>query len=551
MGTRLNTINRIPYDDVSELMFTILIIMDVVHLKSYPDTIKLRKIQIPCSSRSIGIQSIVLAILLLSIPEVSPMTELNGGWSSTLVGQGSSSGVISASTSSGDPSIALGITSSSALFGPGKVIDAKKGTQSVEKSIGGFNLKVSFDGDVSSETILTSQGTASASAFVGATGTGLSTGGPSHEIFGSAKISVDGYLQGEGSSVASASGSAQYDVSKLGTSSEVWGEVKGEAKMNLAGNSAQSLASTGGKEVGLTAESSVQRTFRNKNISSSSSKVASYASAISEVQATATASGQAESGAWDPSTTQTKAKLQNENVASSASGNASGNVNAKGQDDSADVSALIQSSASKDAGTGLNLEVSGGPATYASATQTSNVVEVFSQALTTGTTWGSVARDNGKQVVEYGNAANLGAGAITRELGGNALSFSQILLSTSYQQANGKTSSDGNMTLDTYTENSWSKKAVAGATINGAGAGTVQSSDGNMFNQAGYTGGLNHFSYVDSELKQAETRNIATKAFVTTDSRGSEALIKPFRIDTTVDPAFAWSSTEGWYFITI
>jgi hypothetical protein len=523
----------------------------VVSLKSNLNKILFKKNRMLCSSRSIGRQLIVLAILLLSISEVSPMTELNGGWASSTVGQGSNSGVICGSYSSGDPSIALGITSTSSLFGPGKVTYAKKGTQSVEKSIGGFDLKVSFNGDVSSETILTSQGTASASAFVGATGTGLATGGLSHEIFGSAKINVDGYLQGEGSSSASASGSAQYDVRKLGTPSEVWGEVKGMAEMDLIGNSAQSLASTGGKEVGLTAESSVQRTLRNEIISSSSSNVASYASAISEAQATAKASGQADSGAWDPSNTQTKVKLQNENAASSANGTATGDALAKGQDDSADVSALIQSSASKDSGNSLNLEVSGGPATYASATQTSNVAQVLGQAFTTRTSWGSVARDNGKYVIEYGNAANLGAGAITKESGGNALAFGKILLSTDYQQSSGKTTSHGNETLDTYTEISWSKKAVAGAEISGIGDGTIQSSDGNMFNQAGYTGGLNHFSYVDSELKQAETRNIATKAFVSADPRGSEAIIKPFKIDTTVDPAFAWSSTEGWYFTTI
>ena len=520
-------------------------------MKSLSKAIKARQIQIFNSTRSLRGQLIILTILLLSIPEVAPMTELNGGWSSTTQGLGCSSGVISAAYSAGDPTITLGITSASALYGPGSVTDAKQGQMSVEKSIGGFQLKVSFDGEVSSETILTSQGTASAAAFVGATATGLSTGGLSHEIFGSAKINVEGYLQGKGSSSASASGSAQYDVSKLSTPSEVWGEVNGEAHMNLVGSSEQSLASSGGKKVGLTAESRVQRTLRNKIISSSSSSVAGYCSAISEAQATAEASGQALSGAWDPSTTQTKAKLQNENAASSASGSASGKVVAKGQDDAADISAVIQSSASKDSGSDLDLEVSGGPATYASATQTSNTDEVFSQALTSGTSWGSVARNNGKYVIEYGSAESLGAGAITRELGGNALSFGKIQLVTNYQQISGKTSSEGNMNLDTYTEATWDKEAVAGAIVTGAGDGTLRSSDGNMFNEADYTGGLDHFSYLDSILQRGETRNIATRASVSADPRGSESLIKPFRIDTTVDPAFAWSSTEGWYYTAI
>jgi len=253
---------------------------------------------------------------------------------------------------------------------------------------------------------------------------------------------------------------------------------------------------------------------------------------------------------------QTKTRLGNENVASSASATLSGKVIAPGSSDASDISANIESTATRNTAlyTGLQtgLYVSGGPASYASAVQSSDSAETYSQALIKNPLWGSVARQSGRTALEWGSVDEIGSGAIAKESGANALSFAKIQLTTDLLEVGGVIKSSGNMTLATSTEVSGTKKAVAGAIAIGNGVGDMWTDDGYMHNSAGYTGDteqpINHYSYVSSEDIHGEIVNIAKTAFISQDPSGTASLAKPFSINTQTDPMIAWASTEGWYY---
>lgn len=141
------------------------------------------------------------------------MIEMSGGWSVSSDGRALSSGSSDISSLSGDPTIVLGILSSSSLYGPGIVSLVREGDIEKSISLGGYVLSTSFDGRVESEVILESSGTASSAAFVGATASAMPTGAGSHEIFGTADVTTEGILVGKGLAKATASGKASYGVS--------------------------------------------------------------------------------------------------------------------------------------------------------------------------------------------------------------------------------------------------------------------------------------------------------------------------------------------------
>jgi len=324
----------------------------------------------------------------------------------------------------------------------------------------------------------------------------------------------------------------------------------------LTGSSADSLVSTSGKKNGIHAESRVLFNRRGEVSDSATSKLSAYASALNSAAANVIVSGQAMSGAWDPTATEPKTRLGNENVASSASATLSGKVIAPGSSDASDISANIESTATRNTAlyTGLQtgLYVSGGPASYASAVQSSDSAETYSQALIKNPLWGSVARQSGRTALEWGSVDEIGSGAIAKESGANALSFAKIQLTTDLLEVGGVIKSSGNMTLATSTEVSGTKKAVAGAIAIGNGVGDMWTDDGYMHNSAGYTGDteqpINHYSYVSSEDIHGEIVNIAKTAFISQDPSGTASLAKPFSINTQTDPMIAWASTEGWYY---
>ena len=156
----------------------------------------------------------ILCCFLLIIAPAWGMIEMNNGWSVASNGQTSSSGSSAISSISGDPTITLSVVSSSSLDGPGNIKLVRKGAISKDIDLGGFGLSASFDGDVESEVILESAGTASAAAFVGVTASAMPTGLGSHEIYGTADVTTEGSICGEGSATASASGKANYDVNQ-------------------------------------------------------------------------------------------------------------------------------------------------------------------------------------------------------------------------------------------------------------------------------------------------------------------------------------------------
>jgi len=501
---------------------------------------------------------IVLCCLLLMAPAWG-MTEMSGGWSVTSDNQASSCGTsdISSTTSAaGDPTITLGVASSSSLYGPGEVELTRTGAISKKISLGGFDLSVSFDGTVASDVILESDGTASAASFVGATVAGASTGDGSYEILGAADVNTEGFLSGKGSATSSASGTASYDASLTDGTSEVWGAVDGSSSTSLIGSSSDSLVSTGGNENGIHADSDVLYNRRSEVSDSSTSTLSAYASALNSATAGVTVSGQAMSGGWDPTMTESKTRLGNENVASSASGALEGTAIAPGSGDASDISAVVEATATRNSalysGLQTGLYVSGGSSSYASAVQSSDSVETYSQALIEDPLWGSVARQSGMTALEWGRVDTIGSGAIARESGAYALSFAKIELTTDLLENSGIVSSSGNITLATSTEVSGTKKAVAGAIAYGDGVGDMWTDDGYMHNAAGYLGDaeeyVDHYSYVSSEEVKGTISNIAKNAWISQEPGGTANLAKPFAINTSSDPMYAWSSTEGWYY---
>lgn len=499
-----------------------------------------------------GVQ-ILLALLLLgqAYGEVS----IIGGSSIICDGEGGSQGYTEALASPGDPSISLGITSTSSLFGPGSISDQKQGSQEVTLNLGGYTLSVSYEGTVSSNASLAGQGSASSTAFVGASATGLSTGGLSHDLFGSADVITNGYISDQGLTGATADGIASYGVSKSGTPSEVWGQVDGRSSILLDSKSSGSYASTGGATNGLHSDSRATRTLADRNSTSSVSQMTTFASVIGNARAIVNTSGMAESGAWDPSSTMTKQRLVNDNSASHVEGNLRGYVEANLEGDASDISAVIHATASKD---NEDLYVSGGPATYAAATQSSSAYRTYSETWIENPIWGSVARTMGDKTlaIEFGDVTKLGSGAHTYEPGAAGLSFGKALMTTDYMVRGGLASSMGNLTLNTYTEASKGKKAIAGTYMGPVGEGQLMSIDSIMKNSASYIGGkqeyLDIFFYTQLDAggspASGEEHNVIGRATVTSTPDGKEYGFQWQNLNSTASPNVSYGALEVSYY---
>jgi hypothetical protein len=497
----------------------------------------------------------LLLILALLTGHAFGEASVTGGWNVVGNAEGSSSEMSGVYSCGSDPSITLGITSTSSIFGTGIFSDLKTGSQDVQITVGGYDLSVSYDGDVSSNASLSGPGSVSSSAFVGASATGISTGGASHDIFGSADVITDGYLSGIGTAGATAEGSVRYGVIKIGTPSEVWGQISGKSSLKMEGHSSDALASTGGADNGLHTDSRATQDISGMQSSTSTSQITSYLSVVNEANVTAASAGMAQGGAWDPSSITTKQRLINENAASSVTGTLTGYVESNGLGDAADVSAILQSKATKDAS---DLAVSGGPATYATATQSSQAQRTYSETRVKNSVWGSVARGLGTKATQYGNLSEIASGAHTYEPNAYALSFGNILMKTDYTLEGSLSSSKGNMSLDTYAEASKGKVAFAGSIIGPIGQGNMFSADTAMVNSASFIGGISpyldlfHFSYIQagSTPPWAETHNIIGWMNVSSPG-GIEFIIQPAKINTSQDPNIAWSRTEGYYARTL
>lgn len=491
-----------------------------------------------------------LAVILIwfgLVCQGGALTEITGGWSAAVDGGGISQGESKVIGCSGDPFLTLGITSTSSLYGPGSVFDQKTGGQSLTIPLGGYELSAAYEGEVSSSLTLTSMGSGAVTSSIKSAASGISTGGESYDIFGSADIKTEGYLSGSGLGEAYSEGMAEYNVEKEGTPSEVWGRVLGKSSIKIEGLSERSYVSTGGKPNGLRTESRATRTINGEVKSASTSWMAADAAVINEGKANVTSSGTAQGGAWDSSFDGVKEQLSNENVASSVTGELTGYTEANGLLDASTVSAILKSEASKDKS---GMGVTGGPATYAAATQSSNAPRTYSETWVRDSVWGSIATNGSQKTVQWGNLSDLGSGAHTYEAGSNALSFGKVLMYTDYLFEVDRVISRGNLSLDTYAEATKGKRAIAGTQLGPDGDGTLMSSDKVMENTAGFTGGLDHFSMVDAGKEPfpvAETRAILTRAFVSTIPGGSESLAQPFEVSTISDPNMAWSRTDGFY----
>jgi len=474
---------------------------------------------------------------------------VDGGWSVIGNGDGASRGTNEITYCSGDPSVTLGITSSVSTFGPGTFSDSRTGSQNLEITLAGFDISLGYDGTVSSNVTLTSSGSASSSAYVGATATGIATGNRTYDIFGAADISTKSYLSGTGTTGASAEGSSEYDVARIGTLSEVWGNVSGKSSVKLQGLSPDAYASTGGSENGLHMNSRATLAANGLATSSSTSQITSYASVINNSWANVSSSGTAIGGAWDPSFTGTKSKLRNENVAARVTGELRGYTEANDKGDAGDVSAVLNAEASRDP----DLHVSGGPATYASSYQSSGAARTYSETWAERSIWGSFAKTGEDRiVVEWGNLSGIGSGAHTHERDAGATSFGKVQMDTNYTtQALAR--ARGKMVLSTLSEATTGKDAVAGTFIGPKGEGFMCANDGSMTNTATFIGGMNgfqdlfHFSYVKPVVPEVSTYNIVGRASVVTTPHGTELIAQPFFVSTELDPNIAWSRTEGSY----
>jgi len=272
---------------------------------------------------------IILCSILTIAPALAGTAEITGGWNTVGEGEQESSGTSQLTCSGGDPSITLGISSESSVYGPGKSSKTWTGSQDITVDLSGYHLEASYDGTVESSVILTSEGTASAAAFIGASATGMATGyipstdSESYDLFGSADIYTQGYIYGKGTADSTATGSASYDIQKLGTTSEAWGEVSGSSTMSLESDSTAGIISTGGYENGLHAESEVSTTTIEDISASATSQLTAYASVVNTGSADVEVTGSVNSGAWDPTFEGTKTRFSmtesgNENVAAEA-----------------------------------------------------------------------------------------------------------------------------------------------------------------------------------------------------------------------------------------
>jgi hypothetical protein len=480
--------------------------------------------------------------------------EITGGVSAIASGPGESAGQSTVSCYGGDPSLVLAVTSTSSLYGPGSISDEKTGSQNISLSLGGYSFSLGYSGVVGSSLTLLSQGSGSASSFVGVSTSGISTGQGSYDIFGSADLYTGGYLSGEGVAESSATGSSHYDVIKIGTPSEVWGELSGSSSMTLVGLSSDSLASTEGTVNGLHTGSRSIQTIRGGQMATSESRITAYASAANNARANVSASGWTYGGSWDQSINYEKIRLQNENTASSAFGNLQGYVEANGYMDAADISAIVESSVSKvkDADS-LELAASGGVGTYAASTQSSSSGRAYAEVIGKNSSWGSVSRTiDGRTSLEWGNLDRINSTALTN-VPASSVSFGKILLTTKYYLSGSQASAEGNMSIETLAEASKNKSAIASTFIGYKGDGTMWSSDSVMLNLAKFVGGpssefnLDHFSFVNPAAPLAVTRAIVGNALVSVEPHGNATLEQPFRVNTADDPNVAWSRTEGAY----
>ena len=490
----------------------------------------------------------VLLVYAALISQSCALTEITGGWSTGVNGDGTSLGESTVSSCFGDPLVTLGITSTSSLYGTGSVFDQKIGSQSLQLPLGGYELSVAYDGTVNSSLTLAGPGSGSVTSRIGSTASGVSTGEGGYDLLGFADITTEGYLSGSGTGRASADGMAEYNVKATGTPSEVWGNVSGESSLNIVGLSSNSLVSTGGQPNGLHTESRSVKNINGKINTASTSWIYAEASVINEGKANVTSSGIAQGGAWDSSFANINQRLLNENVASSVTGKLTGYAEANGYLDASHVSSILQAEATNDSS---GMFISGGPASYAAVTQSSDAARTYAETWINKSIWGSVARTNrGQEAIEWGNLSDLGSGAHTYESGSNALSFGKILMTTDYLFQNNQVMSVGNLSLDTYAEATKGKRAIAGTQLGPNGDGTLGSSDEFMQNVARFTGGLDHFSLVDAGREPfpvVETRAILDRAFVSSNPRGSESLAQPFEVSTILDPNVAWSRTDGSY----
>ena len=489
-----------------------------------------------------------MAILLTD--QAMGETVVTGGWSITGNGDGSSRGANEVCFTTGDPSATLGITHSSSVYGPGGDFSpALTGSQSLEITLAGFKISLGYDGTVSSSVSLDSQGSASSSAYVGATAAGISTGNGAYDIFGAADLSTEGYLNGKGAVEAFTKGSSNYTVAKIGTQSEVWGDISGESSLKLQGLASNALAGTGGSKNGLHTDSRATSAI-NGVTSSSTSQITSYASVINNARANVSSSGTGIGGAWDSTFIGTKSRLGNENVSSRVTGELGGYTEANGNLDAGDVSAVLNARASRNP----ELSVSGGPATYASSYQSSGASRTYSETWANKAIWGSVAKSGrNRMALEWGNISKVASGAISFVPDAGATSFSKVLMDTNFT-SQGITRARGNMVLSTFAEVTKNKNAVAGTVIGRQGEGYLAANDDLMTNIATFTGGiiagqqdLFHFSYVKPIVPEVSTYNIVGRATVNSKPRGSELIIQPYFVSTELDPNIAWSRTEGAY----
>lgn len=469
----------------------------------------------------------------------------NGGWDVAAEGASYSAGESFVVCAGGDPSITLGITSASSLYGAGSISDTKTGSHNATYSLGGYELAAGFDGTVSSSLLL-EEGSGFTSSTVIASVTGMSTGLGSYDLFGSADVLTEGYLYGVGLGESSAEGSASYDGKKSGTTAEIWGESSGESSLLIQGFTADSYSSTGGEENGLHASSRVTKTIAGVQTDNSIAQISSYGSVINNAKANVTSAGVAQSGAWDGSFASDKSKLENENVAASTTGSLRGYVESNGYLDAADVSAALDSTATLYSDSVL--QAWGGPATYAASTQTSSATRTYAETWVEDAVWGSVVRNSSiASVIQYGSLAGLGSGAHVYESGANATSFGKIFETVSYDILSANRETSGNLSLQTYAEASKRKKAFAGTLLGSEGAGNIGASDASIVDWASYKGGLFHYSYIDAAAPWAETHNILGELSVSTDPLATEGLTQPYSVSTANDPNFAWSTSNAYF----
>ncbi len=484
----------------------------------------------------------------------SGATEITGGWNAVGGGAGSSQGDSYVSTCGSDPSITLGITSTSSVFGLGSFSDQRNGSMSVSLPLGGYVLRTGFDGSVNSSISLSSGGVGSVTSYLGATATGMSTGhtlagNDSYDLFGSADIKTEGYLVGKGTANAIANGSSSYGVTKSGTTAEIWGQTKGRSSLELVGLSSSSYASTGGMSNGIHTESRSTQTILDEKKSSSISRISSYLSVVNSGHAKAISTGVAESGSWNSDISDSKIKGQNENAASYAAGEISGYVEANGEGDAADISSVIQSSSSRDP----RLYVSGGPAAYAAVTQNSSSSRTYAEVSAKNSTWSSSARGAASQkALENGTLDDLTSVARVNQNDSNAITFGKILLYADYQTWSTIKAATGNFSLDVYAEASKNKSYLASTTMGILGTGNMTSGDTSFSGEGGFmlAKNMTHYAILDSS-STIKASNKVGRAFINTNPLAYETITQSAKAESLADPIRAWGRTDGAYIISV